>query len=47
MNEQEWPVFAGIDWGGSFHQLCVVDCAGKEVVLRQRLLGDGGRWAVN
>jgi len=22
------PVFVGIDWGGSHHQLCVVDAAG-------------------
>lgn len=27
-------VFAGIDWGGSFHQLCVLDAAGR--VLSQR-----------
>lgn len=24
-----WPAFAGIDWGGSHHQLCVVDASGK------------------
>jgi hypothetical protein len=28
-----WPAFAGIDWGGEHHQLCVVDWAGKR--LRQ------------
>ena len=26
-----WPVFVGIDWGGSHHQLCVVDNAGKRL----------------
>jgi transposase len=30
-----WPAFAGIDWGGSHHQLCVVDLAGsKQVEVR-------------
>jgi transposase len=24
-----WPVFAGIDWGGAEHQLCVVDGQGR------------------
>jgi hypothetical protein len=24
-------VFAGIDWGGEHHQLCVVDSAGKKL----------------
>lgn len=26
-----WPAFAGIDWGGEHHQLCVVDHAGKRL----------------
>lgn len=26
---QPWPAFAGIDWGGEHHQLCVVDQTGK------------------
>lgn len=30
MNDNDgWPTFAGIDWGGSHHQLCVVDASGK------------------
>lgn len=32
-------LFAGIDWGGSFHQLCVVDDGGR-VVLQQRITHD-------
>ena len=27
---QSWPAFAGIDWGGSHHQLCVVDHQGAK-----------------
>lgn len=30
-------VFGGIDWGGSFHQLCLIDAAGT--VLLQRRIG--------
>lgn len=30
-------VFAGIDWGGSFHQLCLVDAAGR--IMLQRRIG--------
>ncbi len=30
-------VFAGIDWGGSFHQLCLIDTTGT--VLLQRRIG--------
>ncbi len=26
-----WPVFAGIDWGGSHHQLCIVDNTGRRL----------------
>jgi transposase len=26
-----WPVFAGIDWGGSHHQLCILDTTGKKL----------------
>ncbi len=30
-----WPAFAGIDWGGDHHQLCIVDAAGvKQIELR-------------
>jgi hypothetical protein len=33
--ETGWPAFAGIDWGGDHHQLCVVDASGvKQVELR-------------
>lgn len=28
--------FAGVDWGGSFHQLCVLTAAGT-VVVQQRI----------
>jgi hypothetical protein len=28
---QRWPHFAGIDWGGQHHQLCIVDRAGQRV----------------
>ncbi|WP_152187020.1 IS110 family transposase [Segeticoccus rhizosphaerae] len=31
MTPQSWPAFAGIDWGGEHHQLCVVDHAGKRL----------------
>lgn len=34
-----WPVFAGIDWGGEHHQLCVVDGNGKRL-QQQRLAHD-------
>lgn len=30
-----WPVFAGVDWGGSHHQLCIVDNAGATLVQRR------------
>jgi len=26
---ETWPAFAGIDWGGSHHQLCILDTTGK------------------
>ena len=29
-------VFAGVDWGGSFHQLCLIDGAGT-VLVQQRI----------
>lgn len=33
MSDQHlWPVFAGIDWGGEHHQLCVVDHDGKRLL---------------
>jgi hypothetical protein len=31
MSTTPWPAFAGIDWGGEHHQLCVVDDAGKRL----------------
>jgi len=36
MNDRvEWPVFAGIDWGGAHHQLCVVDGHGRRLTERR------------
>lgn len=32
-------VFAGVDWGGSFHQLCVLDPYGR-LLLQQRIIHD-------
>src|SRR4051794_31768548 len=32
-------LFAGVDWGGSFHQLCVLDGKGR-VLLQQRIVHD-------
>jgi transposase len=31
MTSTSWPAFAGIDWGGEHHQLCVVDDTGKRL----------------
>jgi transposase len=31
MTPASWPAFAGIDWGGENHQLCVVDDTGKRL----------------
>jgi transposase len=31
MSPTSWPAFAGIDWGGEHHQLCIVDDAGKRL----------------
>ncbi len=31
MTPTVWPAFAGVDWGGEHHQLCVVDNAGKRL----------------
>jgi transposase len=31
MSQTSWPAFAGIDWGGEHHQLCVVDNVGKRL----------------
>jgi transposase len=36
-----WPVFAGIDWGGEHHQLCVVAPDGKRL-LQLRVTHDVG-----
>jgi Transposase len=33
--QSTWSVFAGIDWGGSHHQLCIVDSAGAQLVSRR------------
>ena len=32
-------MFAGLDWGGSFHQLCLIDAAGT-VLLQRRIMHD-------
>ena len=29
-------LFAGVDWGGSFHQLCVLNTTGQ-VLMQQRI----------
>ena len=34
-DQAEWPGFAGIDWGGQHHQLCVVDHAGRRLAERR------------
>ena len=39
MSPISWPAFAGIDWGGEHHQLCVVDRAGKRLT-QQRVTHD-------
>ncbi|HTK61853.1 MAG TPA: IS110 family transposase [Pseudonocardia sp.] len=31
IEQSGWPVFAGIDWGGSHHQLCIVNDTGKRL----------------
>jgi hypothetical protein len=33
--QSTWSVFAGIDWGGSDHQFCVVDSAGAQLFFRR------------
>ncbi len=35
-------VFAGIDWGGSFHQICLIDEHGQ-VLRQQRVQHDVSR----
>ncbi|MFT4080945.1 MAG: IS110 family transposase [Nocardioides sp.] len=35
MSSTSWPAFAGIDWGGEHHQLCVVNHAGKRLTQRR------------
>lgn len=32
---RDWPAFAGIDWGGSEHQLCVLDTTGTRLTQRR------------
>jgi transposase len=42
VEQEQWRVFAGIDWGGEHHQLCVVDSAGQrqtQVRLRHDVAG--------
>ena len=34
-DQPEWCVFAGIDWGGAHHQLCVVDHAGRRLTEKR------------
>ncbi|WP_433307488.1 IS110 family transposase [Actinoplanes sp. CA-030573] len=36
---QPGEVFAGLDWGGSFHQLCLIDSTGT-VLLQRRIMHD-------
>ncbi len=36
---QPGEVFAGLDWGGSFHQLCLIDATGT-VLLQRRIMHD-------
>jgi transposase len=31
VQQRDWPAFAGIDWGGSHHQLCILDNTGKRL----------------
>jgi transposase len=31
-DRHDWPVFAGIDWGGEHHQLCVIGADGKRLL---------------
>ncbi len=33
--QPHWSAFAGIDWGGSHHQLSIVDAAGTQLVSRR------------
>jgi transposase len=35
MPSTSWPAFAGIDWGGEQHQLCVVDGNGQRLTQRR------------
>lgn len=35
MSSTSWPAFAGIDWGGEHHQLCVVDDNGQRLTQRR------------
>ncbi|GFG70940.1 IS110 family RNA-guided transposase [Mycolicibacter senuensis] len=35
VEKSQWSAFAGIDWGGEHHQLCVVDGAGNRLVERR------------
>src|SRR5215207_3479808 len=41
-DQSQWPVFAGVDWGGEHHQLCIVDRSGRrltETRLRHDVAG--------
>lgn len=35
VDQSVWVVFAGIDWGGDQHQLCIVDTVGRRLVERR------------
>jgi hypothetical protein len=34
-NAEKTSIFAGVDWGGSFHQLCLVDADGKTIFQKR------------
>lgn len=34
-DQSDWSVFAGIDWGGDQHQLCIVDPTGRRIFERR------------
>src|SRR4051794_37093054 len=36
---RDWPAFAGLDWGGSEHQLCILDAQGARLA-QQRVTHD-------
>lgn len=42
LNSPPWPVFAGIDWGGENHQLCVVAPDGQRLLETRVSHDDAG-----